>query len=236
MTGKPFDPTPPVPGRPSIGDLAYAAGRAALGAIPGASVLAEPILQYLAPPLDRRRTNWLNELAEKVDDLQRRGACPDWHALGANEAFVSAVAQAAASAQRTHLREKHEALRNAILNTALGVPRIDDELRAILLHCIDELQPSHLVALKFLAQPERTGRFGSAPWTEPASLMDLLAAKHEQFGSRRDVLSAVIADLKTRSLVKPFDYETSGEAASLAESCWASPIGLELLALVRAPA
>src|ERR1700746_1500548 len=54
-----------------------------------------------------------NDIAEKVEDFT-----PE--ALAKNDAFISAFAQATQAALKTHQPEKIDALRNAVLNVALG--------------------------------------------------------------------------------------------------------------------
>ncbi len=72
-------------------------------------------------------------------------------ALSKNEAFVSALAQATQSAMKTN-SEKLEALRNAVLNIALGNSPADD-LQAIFLNLVDSFTTVHLQLLRLYLHP-----------------------------------------------------------------------------------
>jgi hypothetical protein len=68
-------------------------------------------------------------------------------------------AQAAQAAIRTHDQEKLDALRNAVLNTALG-KEPDKDRQAIFLSLLDRLQPAHLRILKTFQHPPPRGSYG----------------------------------------------------------------------------
>jgi hypothetical protein len=96
-----------------------------------------------APIRNRRFTDWCEDLRLHLNEVSRRVAALTPETLVANEAFISAFAQATQAALRTHQKEKLEALRNAVLNTALNrVP--DDNRRAVFLSLIDRLAPVHM--------------------------------------------------------------------------------------------
>ena len=67
-----------------------------------------------------------------------------------NEQFVSAMIQATQSAAKTHRKEKLEALRNAVVNIALGHKQIED-LQAIFLKHVDSFTPVHLELFRFFS-------------------------------------------------------------------------------------
>ena len=63
-------------------------------------------------------------------------------------AFVTTALQATQIALRTHQKEKLEALRNAVVNSAIGIAPHDD-LRAIFLNLVDAFTPTHLRILRY---------------------------------------------------------------------------------------
>jgi len=63
-------------------------------------------------------------------------------------AFTTTMLEASQIALRTHQEEKLEALRNAVLNTALGKAP-EEDLRAIFLNFVAEFTPTHLFLLKY---------------------------------------------------------------------------------------
>ena len=104
----------------STGDVAHEVGRAIVSAVPAIGgplqVLYENVFEA---PLDKRKRAWLEELAGVVEELETRidGFRPE--ALADNETFISIALQASQTAIRNHQREKLDALRNAVPNSAL---------------------------------------------------------------------------------------------------------------------
>jgi hypothetical protein len=103
----------------------------------------------IAPPIERRRNEWLNDLAERLNVLEQEEQLK-MEDLAANEQFVSTVMQATTCAMRNHHREKLEALRNAVLNMALGRNH-DDTKREMFLAFVDQFTVLHLQVLKALS-------------------------------------------------------------------------------------
>ena len=106
----------------------------------------------LAPTLNRRRDEWLSDLAPRLHELEQQVDGFEFERLAEKEAFVSMIVEATHSALKTHAAEKTDALRNAVLNVALGAAPGED-VQAIFLRLIDTLTPSHLRLLRFLQHP-----------------------------------------------------------------------------------
>jgi hypothetical protein len=140
-------------------DAAQGTARAALAAIPlvGGSI-TEVLSMVLAPAVERRKDQWLRELADGLDEVEAKVDGFKIENLQHDEAFVSAVIQASRSAISTHKQEKREALRNALLNIALGRGPGQDE-EQIFLRYIDELTPWHIRILKCLVDKEAEKKF-----------------------------------------------------------------------------
>lgn len=135
-----------------IGDDLHRAARAALAGIPFAGGAAVELFnRLLAPPIQRRRDAWLNVLAERVARLEQEGRVKV-EDLQRNDEFVSTVMQASQAAVRNHQKGKLDALRNAVLNTALGQAP-EDAKREVFLGLVDTLTVWHLRVLSFLAAP-----------------------------------------------------------------------------------
>jgi hypothetical protein len=106
------------------------------------------LFDLIATPLRGKRLNaWLealrlrfNALSHKVDGLTPARLAED-------DAFVSAWNQATQAALRTHQEEKLEALKNAVVNVALGhEPDVDRQ--TVFLSLVDRFTPAHLRLLK----------------------------------------------------------------------------------------
>lgn len=102
--------------------------------------------------LNGRRERWFSELAEAVTELQERFEGFDPESLADNEQFLDAVVTATRTVDRSSQREKIDALRNAVLNSALpGAP--DHDLQQLYLGMVDDLTPTHLRLLTLLNNP-----------------------------------------------------------------------------------
>jgi hypothetical protein len=88
-----------------------------------------------------------NELSQKVD-----GLTPE--TLVENDGFLSAFAQAAQAALKSHQKEKLDALRNAVLNVAIG-KEPDGNRQQYFLALVDRFSETHLQVIKLLNDPAR---------------------------------------------------------------------------------
>src|SRR6266478_212213 len=132
-------------------DKLHLAARATLSAIPGVGGPALELFNaVIAPPIERRRDSWLNELAERLQTLEQEHRL-NIEDLANNENFVSAVMQATSSAIRTHHEKKIDALRNAVLNSALD-RSLDEVKREIFLALVDQLTAIQIVVFAELSK------------------------------------------------------------------------------------
>lgn len=105
-----------------------------------------------APARGRRMANWCEELRLLLNELSRKVNRLTPEALAKDEAFISAFAQATQAALRTHQQEKLTALRNAVVNVALGgEPDADRQQQFLAL--VDRFTTTHLVLLRFFKDP-----------------------------------------------------------------------------------
>jgi hypothetical protein len=110
------------PPEASLGDHAHTLARAGVGSIPLAGAAATELFQKLiAPPLEKRRQEWMKSVAVGLRQLeeQQRLTLDD---LSENDTFIDAVMSASQAAIRTSHEGKREALKNAVLNSALPDP------------------------------------------------------------------------------------------------------------------
>ncbi|WP_425613801.1 hypothetical protein NA78x_003645 [Anatilimnocola sp. NA78] len=120
--------------------------------IPYAGGPASEILSWIIEaPIQKRLHEWRMSIGEEIlrihnrqesfiDDLQN------------NPNFIDTVLQASQAALRTSQQEKREALKNAVLNTAL--PNSPDEWeRTMFIHYVESLSVWHLRLLRLLSEP-----------------------------------------------------------------------------------
>jgi hypothetical protein len=156
----------------------------------------------IATSLARRRDDWLESVALRLLKLQVKVDGFTVERLGDDEQFVSTVMQATAAAVRTHQKEKLEALRNAVLNTALRIP-IEEAEQQMFLAWADQFTEWHLSVLLLLTDPR--GWANEHSITFPSWGMGARGAVVEyalpELNGRRDFYDQIVRDLHQRGLL-----------------------------------
>ena len=106
----------------------------------------------IRPQLEKRGHEFLTGLFDRLLGIERDTGKLDLENLLRNHDFAAFVTNAANVAARTRGSEKMAALRNAVLNVALGTTA-EQDLQDIFLRSVENLTPSHLRLLKFLQAP-----------------------------------------------------------------------------------
>lgn len=191
------------PDKKEKGDVAHEVGKAVISAIPAAggplSVLFENIF---TAPLEKRKQAWLEELADVITKLQERvdGLTPE--KLSKDEAFITISLQASQIAIRNHQKEKIDALRAAVLNSALpNAPDEDQEL--IFLRLIDQLTPWHLRILSNLHNPGQwmeKNQIQNPGWGM-GGVSTVLEHCFPDLRGNREFYDQIVRDLQTEGLV-----------------------------------
>jgi hypothetical protein len=207
---------------PSGKDIALGAARAALSAIPYVGGSATELLGLvLAPPVARRRDEWLKELADALEELQKRVDGFSIESLQNNETFVSVTLQAAQAAMRTHQQEKRDALRNAALNSVLSQDTDEDE-QLMFVGLTDVFTVLHLELLKLF------GDRGNYP-----------EIKRQQLRDRRELTDPIVLDLNNRGLLRdprPSVARTRDSDESLTIQSWTlTRLGIKFLTFISLP-
>jgi hypothetical protein len=183
-----------------VGDHLHLTARVVLAAIP---VVGGPALELfnsvIAPPVERRRNVWLNQLAERLHMLEqeKRLRIED---LTNNQEFISAVLQATTAAVRNHQPEKLEALRNAVLNSALGQSPEVEKLE-IFLAFVDQFTALHLRVLQELFKygpPE--GKEGATK-TRVNTIAEVAMERISGLRGQQALAESVVEDLCRKGLL-----------------------------------
>ena len=141
-----------IPSNPPA-EWAAVVARAAVSLIPFAGGPAAEVLgAIIQPVIERRKTEWLEGIAKGLDDLSKQVADLTPERLAQDEAFTTAFLHASQIAVTTHQQEILDALRNAVLNVAVG-DGPDYSLQTILLDAINTLTPWHIWLLECIADP-----------------------------------------------------------------------------------
>ncbi|WP_372776996.1 hypothetical protein [Litorivivens sp.] len=135
-------------------EKAHRVTKAAVSAVPVlGGALAEAFNALIEPPMARRRTEWMVQVTEAINELYDKGIVtePD---LQENEKFFTTLVHASNSAIRNHEDEKLNALRNAVINSALpGAP--SDTMQQLFLNLIDSCTSWHIALLKLFQGPNQ---------------------------------------------------------------------------------
>jgi hypothetical protein len=187
----------------TIGDHVHLAVKAALSALPvGGGPAAELFAFLIAPPLARRRDDWLQSLADGLEGLKKKVDHFDPASLANSPAFVSATLQASRAAIQTHQYEKLDALRNAVLNVAAGRSTDEDE-QAMFLGYVETLTGWHLRMLKFFEAPMQMAAACGArtDYSFAGALAQPLEEVYPALCGRRDFYDQITRDLVGRGFL-----------------------------------
>jgi hypothetical protein len=202
---------PEEPPQGSGGDFSYVLGKAMVSAIP---IVGGPAVELLAaimgPPIERRREEWISNIADAVNELNEKVASLTPEALSENEGFISVAIRASQMAMRNHQQEKLDALRNAVQNSALpNAP--EDDLKMIFLDNVDALTPWHLRLLKMFSNPVQW--FGENDRAWPNLMMggvgSIIEAAYPELVGRRDFYDLLGRELYSRGLTNTEGFHTT---------------------------
>ena len=184
--------------------------RAGLSAVPvlgGLIPLAfELVSVVITPQLEQRRTAWLNGLDARLSDCEQKIDGFSVSSLVDSPEFITAVTNASQIAIRNHNEEKIAALRNAVVNVALG-EEIDNELYLLFLSLVDSLTPLHLRILTLCRDAyERSQRFyESELFVDMHMIIEQAVPEITQIGDPlhvQEVLGQIGRDLYNNGLIR----------------------------------
>jgi hypothetical protein len=189
----------------SIGDKAHSLAKVGLGLAPVVGGAAAELFQMiLAPPLERRRQEWMEDVAEALRQLESEKGI-DVDDLATNEAFVDTLMHASQVAMRTGQEEKRNALRNAVLNAAsAGSQELEVALQQIFVNLVDEFTVLHVRVLSLLADPLdwfRRHNRQAREYVISGSLSQLIADAYPELGSQKAICNQIAKDLYNRGLL-----------------------------------
>jgi hypothetical protein len=183
----------------TIGDVAHSLTKGGLGAIPVIGSLATEIFGLIVtPPLEKRRAEWMNEIADKLKLLEENRKI-DFQELQNNEQFIDVVLQATTLALKTSEKEKLNAFQNAVLNTASGESP-DQTVSQIFLNQLDSFTTWHIKILKFIDSPRQW--FQKANRTPPSYMA----------GSISSVIKEAFPELKNQDHLLDLIWNDIGTA------------------------
>ena len=157
----------------------------------GSAIGIGPAVTWLlGAPLQKRRDEWLASLAERLTRVASR-----FGDLQNDEQFITATLYASTIALRTHQSVKLEALRNAIMNVALG--EAPDEVKQhLFLSWVDMFSGTHIRILSVFQNPQY-----ETSHRVPGSLTQVLEFSLPELEGQSELYNQLWRDLWIRGLV-----------------------------------
>lgn len=118
--------------------------------------LTELFNALIEPPLERRKKEWMRQVSDAINELYEKKIVTEKD-LQENEQFFTTLVHASSIALRNHQSEKLDALRNAVVNSALpDAP--EDTIQQLFLNVVDTFTSWHILILQLFKGPEQWAR------------------------------------------------------------------------------
>lgn len=181
-------------------DIAHALSKGIIGSIPVVGSLATEIFALIVtPPLEKRRAQWMNDIAEKLKNLEEQKRI-NLDELKENDEFIDIILQATTFALKTSEEIKIDAFRSAVVNAAIG--ESPDKIKShIFLTQLNRFTTWHILLLGFINNP--------VEWLERNNKTQL----NLMMGSLHSVIIDVFPELKGNDELLDIiwnDLESSG--------------------------
>jgi hypothetical protein len=220
---------------PSLTDRVHAILKGGIGSIPVAgNLLAEIFGMVMGPPIERRRREWYERVAETVIDLSKKGV--DLDTLRDNPEFIDTVIQTSRIAMTTSQSEKLEALRNAVINAALsGSP--DSTRRQLILHWVDGFTAAHVQILELFDDPPRwfaSRRKAKPEFVNISTFPAVLRQAYPELAADKELCQIIWTDLHSSGLIGATNYSINMSAHGAMQS-QTTETGRQFAQFLRAP-
>jgi hypothetical protein len=181
------------------------------------------LLELILPSIVDRQNKWIISLNEtvkehgkKIDKLQPKN-------LVKNPNFITILIQATQIATRNHQEEKLEALRNAVLNSALETS-IEEDMQLMFLNLIDSFTVYHMKILLLIHNPNKyLKNINKKPLDNHSTLIELIEYAFPELDGQEVFFKAIWNDLYNRNL-----FETSSTNMFSIYTNWRDPKTSEL--------
>lgn len=180
------------------GDLTHSILKGSIGAIPVIGSLASELFGLIVtPPLEKRRAEWMNDVAEKLNQLESKGQV-DLDRLKDDDKFLDVILQATSFVLKTSEIEKIQCFKHALLNTAKGESPERTKTQ-IFLNQLDKFTTWHIRILKLIDNPRKWFEAAnkSVPNYMMGSLFSMMTDAYPELNSEDALLDIIWSDLET---------------------------------------
>lgn len=223
--------------KPSTRDYIHTGIKAGLSTAP---FIGGPIAEFfsfvIAPPLEKRRTEWLIEIYKRLQLLEKTSEDFKPENLAKNEKFFSVFLQATQIAMRTHQKEKLEALRNAVINSVI-IPTIDENLQMIFLNLVDRYTPWHLTILQFSDNPGRYAKDHQIqyPIWALGGFSHMIEYTFKELQGRPFFYKQILKELVSDGLIKESEHFHAGKSGDGMFDARTTNLGKQFLNFIQNP-
>jgi len=200
-----------------VGDLAYDAATTLLSSVPGFGPIAAYIFsQLVQSPFEERREAWMKSVTDNLMAVEQRqnGFIKG---LKDDSEFLDILFQANNIAMRNSQMSKLDALKNAVINSAVKHD-INYSIKLMYLRLVDELTPFHFMVLKFLNDPDKHFSENNIPRVNYiiSPFRTTLSEASSEFKNNAGLINIVVKDLHRMGLISIDNVDTmSGNQGSV---------------------
>lgn len=217
-----------------VKDITYAVAKGLVSSIPVAgAVVSELLGAIIAPPLEKRREEWMNDVGERLKKLEEDEGL-DLNSLSTNEQFIDVVLQATTLALKTSQEEKLLAFKNIISNAAKD-ENPDSARVHIFLSLVDSFTEWHLRILNLINNPRKwfEERNIKVPSYMMSSISRLIKDAFTDLSNEDDLIDLIWEDLKRAGFHRSGDVKTSMSGDGIL-SKRTTELAIEFLAFISA--
>ncbi|ENM5740380.1 hypothetical protein AB1F87_004005 [Vibrio mimicus] len=181
--------------------------------IGGAAV--EVFRALIEPPMSKRQTEWMVQVTDALNGLYESGLVTEFD-LQQNERFFTTLVNASNVAIRNHEKAKLEALKNAVLNSALPNSP-DDTKQQLYLNLIERYTSWHLALLVLFQGPDiwAENNSHSFPNFYMGSISSVIESAYPELGKQPELCQLVWKDLYLNGLLDTDNFNTTMSAAGM---------------------
>jgi hypothetical protein len=218
-------------------DVANAVVKAGISAIPVVGGPAAELFSFIfAPPLSKRRDEWVESLADGLKRLETTVSGFKATELSGNDAFVTTALHATQIALRNHQKEKLEMLRNAVLNASLPNSP-EDDLQLVFLQYLDELTATHVAILTFFDDPRAWGvkRNVTYPNISMGGIIAIFEVAFPELRGKREIYDLYVKDLDTHGLSDAYGAMNTMMSSSGIFAARTTLLGKQFIKFITSP-
>ena len=187
-------------------DLVHSAAKGLLDSLPVLGGVATELFSYvIAPPIEKRKIEWMNEVASRIKMLEEEQTL-NFEELKNNEQFIDVVLQATTQVLKSSEKEKIEAFQNAVLNTAIGESPGKTECQ-IFLNQLDTFTIWHIKILKLIDNPKKWYLNENRPLPSTNSISGLITDAFPRLKGEDELIELIWRDLRNVGFHKTPDIK-----------------------------